>query len=201
MAERKRRANGEESRRRILAAAVEVATERGYDGTSIAAVSQKSGLPASSIYWHFANKEALFEAVLEDRFEVWMRSVTAPEGSSEMQAAMMLASGTADAFHEAPEFLRLGFMLVLERRPTELSARKRFLDLRDIGRQRLADFAVQLAPAADPAAVDRLLSYAIAAADGMFLAKQMDPGLDLNELFDLHAQLMIDALMRLGEAR
>ncbi|MGW0653880.1 TetR/AcrR family transcriptional regulator, partial [Streptomyces umbrinus] len=49
---RKKRANGVESRQRILDATVEIAGERGYQGTSIAAVSAKCGLPASSIYWH-----------------------------------------------------------------------------------------------------------------------------------------------------
>ena len=58
-AARRRRANGEESRQRILDAAAEIAGERGYDGTSIALVSERSGLPASSIYWHFEDKDAL----------------------------------------------------------------------------------------------------------------------------------------------
>src|SRR5579859_2258481 len=40
-APRQRRANGEESRRRILDAAVEIAGERGYEGTSIALVSAR----------------------------------------------------------------------------------------------------------------------------------------------------------------
>ena len=53
---RQRRVDGEASRRRILDAATEIAAERGYEGTGIAAVSAKSGLPASSIYWHFTDK-------------------------------------------------------------------------------------------------------------------------------------------------
>ena len=50
---RRRRADGELSRERILDAAMEISAERGYEGTSIGAVSSKCGLPASSIYWHF----------------------------------------------------------------------------------------------------------------------------------------------------
>ncbi|MGO9154379.1 TetR/AcrR family transcriptional regulator, partial [Mycobacterium sp.] len=42
---RRTRANGEASRQRILDAATEVATERGYEGTTISLVSKKSGLP------------------------------------------------------------------------------------------------------------------------------------------------------------
>lgn len=43
-ATRRKRANGVESRQRILDATVEIAGERGYEGTSIAAVSAKCGL-------------------------------------------------------------------------------------------------------------------------------------------------------------
>ena len=42
--------NGEASRQRILDAAAEIAGERGYEGTSINLVSERSGLPASSIF-------------------------------------------------------------------------------------------------------------------------------------------------------
>ena len=60
---RRKRANGVESRQRILDAAVQIAGERGYEGTSMAAVSAKCGLPASSIYWHFTDKDDLIAAV------------------------------------------------------------------------------------------------------------------------------------------
>ena len=56
---RRKRADGELSRERILDAATEIAAERGYEGTSIGAVSKKCGLPASSIYWHFKDKDDL----------------------------------------------------------------------------------------------------------------------------------------------
>ena len=65
---RQRRADGELSRSRILDAATEIAAERGYEGTSIGAVSAKCGLPASSIYWHFKDKDDLIAAVIERSF-------------------------------------------------------------------------------------------------------------------------------------
>ena len=61
---RRRRANGEQSRTRILDAAAEIAGERGYEGTSISLVSSRCGLPASSIYWHFKDKDDLIAAVM-----------------------------------------------------------------------------------------------------------------------------------------
>ena len=61
--QRRRRVDGEASRTRILDAATEIASERGYEGASIALVSAKCGLPASSIYWHFKDKDDLIAAV------------------------------------------------------------------------------------------------------------------------------------------
>ena len=69
---RQRCADGELSRVRILDAATEIAAERGYEGTSIAAVSAKCGLPASSIYWHFKDKDDLIAAVIERSFQNWL---------------------------------------------------------------------------------------------------------------------------------
>ena len=69
---RRRRVDGEASRTRILDAATEIAGERGYEGTSIGLVSAKCGLPASSIYWHFKDKDDLIAAVIERSFAQWL---------------------------------------------------------------------------------------------------------------------------------
>ena len=61
-----------------LDAATEIAAERGYEGTSIGAVSAKCGLPASSIYWHFKDKDDLIAAVIERSFANWLRSGSCP---------------------------------------------------------------------------------------------------------------------------
>src|ERR1051325_8485819 len=75
---RRRRANGEASRERLLDAAAEVAGERGYQGTSISRVSERSGLPASSIYWHFKNKDELIAAVIDRSFSRWAEALRRP---------------------------------------------------------------------------------------------------------------------------
>ena len=76
---RRSRADGELSRVRILDAATEIAAERGYEGTSIALVSAKCGLPASSIYWHFKDKDDLIAAVIERSFGAWLSAWQIPE--------------------------------------------------------------------------------------------------------------------------
>ena len=83
-AARRKRADGELSRERILDAATEIAAERGYEGTSIALVSGKCGLPASSIYWHFKDKDDLIAAVIERSFASWLAAWQLPdEGEAE----------------------------------------------------------------------------------------------------------------------
>ena len=79
---RRKRADGELSRERILEAATEIAAERGYEGTSIGLVSKKCGLPASSIYWHFKDKDDLIAAVIERSFGSWLSAWQIPESGA-----------------------------------------------------------------------------------------------------------------------
>src|SRR5512139_175130 len=117
---------GVESRRRIVDAAAALMAERGFAGTSIAAVSQRSGLPSGSIYWHFESKEALLGAVVEDGARRWFdalpRLEDLPTDPAERTAALIEA---IDASLEAhPEFLRLLLLIALERSvvaPTSLA--------------------------------------------------------------------------------
>jgi AcrR family transcriptional regulator len=57
------------TRDRIVAAALELFAERGYAGTSIGEIEAAAGLSPRSgaLYKHFASKQALFEAALEER--------------------------------------------------------------------------------------------------------------------------------------
>ncbi|MCP5189428.1 MAG: TetR/AcrR family transcriptional regulator [Pseudomonadales bacterium] len=50
---------------RILDAAEDLFAERGYSATSLGDVAERVGIRPPSLYNHFRNKEALYEAVLE----------------------------------------------------------------------------------------------------------------------------------------
>jgi AcrR family transcriptional regulator len=56
---------GAATRDQLLAIATRLFAEHGYEGTSIEAVLQESGLSRGALYHHYAGKDALFEAVLE----------------------------------------------------------------------------------------------------------------------------------------
>lgn len=75
-----RQARSGRSREQILRAALDLALEHGYQGTTMAAVSTASGLPIGSVYWHFKSKEQLFVALLEHCYEVWREIHSGPEG-------------------------------------------------------------------------------------------------------------------------
>ncbi|WAH97588.1 TetR/AcrR family transcriptional regulator [Arthrobacter sp. MMS18-M83] len=61
----KRKELGEVSRQTIIDTAARLMAEHGYDGTSMSQLAKESGLPSSSIYWHFSSKEGVLEAVME----------------------------------------------------------------------------------------------------------------------------------------
>lgn len=198
---RRTRANGEQSRERILDAATEVATERGYEGTTISLVSKKSGLPPTSIYWHFADKDDLIAAVIERSFGRWMAVLDLPGGEMAAERVNELGMQVAKALLDAPDFLRLGLMLALERRPVEPRARAMFLEVRDRAFHRFEAVVRDLAPELDDEGVRLLTTYAIAGADGLFIAKEVGgDSVDLLKLFDLHVRLVFQAAATLLES-
>ena len=187
---RKRRANGEASRQRILDAAAEIAGERGYEGTSIDLVSERSGLPASSIYWHFTDKDALIAAVIERSYEEWLERVSAlgtgvvrrlaprPDGrhdgahGSHAQRVRGLPPVGADAGARAATRGAL--------RPAEVRADPR-------GRPSAARSAPTHASSRelDDAAVHQLATFTMAMADGLFVAQEIGgDSVDILEQFE-----------------
>jgi AcrR family transcriptional regulator len=196
--QRRRRANGEESRQKILDGATEIAGERGYEGTSIALVSERSGLPASSIYWHFKDKDALIAAVIERSFGRWLGGAGAwvppREDATRQELMVAMMRQTAKALFDAPDFLRLGLMLSLERRPEEPSARTMFLRTRDEAHRRTVAAYRELFAELDAAAVRDLATFTMAMADGLFIAKEIDgEAVDLLGQFETLATAVLAA--------
>ena len=62
---RRRFRDADESRARILAAALAEFAAGGYRGASVAAIAQRAGMSQSGVLRHFPTKEALLTAVIE----------------------------------------------------------------------------------------------------------------------------------------
>ncbi len=197
---RQRRPDGEQSRNRILDAATEIAAERGYEGTSIGAVSAKCGLPASSIYWHFKDKDDLIAAVIERSFTNWLKVWELPDDLVAKDRLMEVATGTAKAVADSPDFLRLGLMLALERRPVEPRARAMYVQVRNQAFDALSRSMSSLAPGLTDEQVRQLATYAIAGADGLFIAKEIGgDSVDLLALFAIHGQAIYNTAQRMTQ--
>jgi AcrR family transcriptional regulator len=199
---RRKRADGELSRERILEAATEIAAERGYEGTSIGAVSAKCGLPASSIYWHFKDKDDLIAAVIERSFANWLTAWQFPTEGDAPERLKGMAIEIAKALLDSPDFIRLGLMLALERRPEEPRARTMFLQARAEAYGQMIDVIRELTPELDEAQTHQLATYAMAGADGLFIAKEIGgDSVDLLALFELHFRTMYETALRMIEGK
>ncbi|MCB1660881.1 MAG: TetR family transcriptional regulator, partial [Pseudomonadales bacterium] len=57
------------TRERILAAAMSVFSQKGWQKTSLDEVAAAAGMTKGAIYWHFRNKNDLFFALLDARLQ------------------------------------------------------------------------------------------------------------------------------------
>ncbi|MDG2050139.1 MAG: helix-turn-helix domain containing protein [Myxococcota bacterium] len=188
----RREALGIESRQRILAAATALMAERGYAGTSIAAVKKKSGLPSGSIYWHFENKEALLLSVIEQAAARWIEALPDTESLTGLpeERIQTFLNAAAQALEERPEFIRLILLISLERRDVDSTSLVPIRRARTLVRERLTTLFGGLLSSPDPKSKDsvarRFADFALMVADGAFIAHHLDrETTDLRAAFDL----------------
>ena len=74
-AARKGTRSSAESIGQVLAAALELFSQQGFGATSMRQIAERSGLSVGNVYHHFANKEQIFERLLDQYWE----GVTAPD--------------------------------------------------------------------------------------------------------------------------
>jgi len=60
---RKTKSEAEKTRQHLLDAALEVFWRKGVTSASLQEIAEEAGVTRGALYWHFANKEAFFEAL------------------------------------------------------------------------------------------------------------------------------------------
>jgi AcrR family transcriptional regulator len=78
MSDTNRQARAEETRRQLLAAARVTFGERGYGGTTVAAITEQADTAHGTFYLYFRNKEDVFVHVISDVLEDLYRESFAP---------------------------------------------------------------------------------------------------------------------------
>ena len=182
---------GVESRRKIVDAAAALMAERGFAGTSIAAVSLRSGLPSGSIYWHFESKEALLGAVVEEGARRWFDALPANASlpSDPAVRATALLEALVTSLEQHPEFLRLLLVIALERREVDATSLAVIHRVRELAIGRIRTLLSVLLDSFDRDLADRLAGefalFVLCVADGAFVAQHIDPGTNLRQVFSL----------------
>ncbi|WP_420098029.1 TetR/AcrR family transcriptional regulator [Corynebacterium sp.] len=193
---RNRRADGERSRQRILDAATSIATERGYDGTSIAEICRECGLPASSLYWHFQDKDDLMSQVISKSFDAWNDAWNIPEDEDVLLHLPQIAEQLLNALENHPEFIRLCLPLALQKRSDDPGPRRMYLKMRADVIQRLSDIGATHFGYVPKSRRTAIVTYMVSGVEGLFVDHEMNPTSDLREQLDLHAMGVIGIIMQ-----
>jgi AcrR family transcriptional regulator len=177
----KKQQQGEASRELILDATERLMATKGFAATSISDIRKVCGLPASSIYWHFGSKEGVLAAVMErgaNRFFDAIPRSDKGAGFDEKKTGNQLRV-TAKLLSQHPDFLRLFYLLSLERSddPTVSQVVRR---VRDTAIERFRDAISPLLPKGVPAdkaqrVLSELAAFAVALSDGVFFAVHLEP--------------------------
>lgn len=190
----------EGSKERILTATATLVRERGLDGTTIAAVCKRSGLPVSSIYWHFEDKDALFAEVLYTSYTKWLAAAPLGGDDSGKRDLGRVLEGAIRSLQGMPDFLVVGMQLLLERRDQYERARVLFSEIRaQIAGMITAWLLEALRPHPDPLLAQDLSRLVVAFSDGALIAAQVDDDFDVEEYVRLFLGTFLRAARRHGE--
>lgn len=123
----------EQSRAAILAAARQLFAERGYFNCKVSDVAKAAKMSKGNVYWHFASKELLLQAVLANGFDslgqIMIDAANSPGSSQDKLRTLVQAY--IDFGQGGSQFLSI-YMSLLGHGGAELMARLGF-DLRQIG--------------------------------------------------------------------
>jgi AcrR family transcriptional regulator len=147
-------------RQALLAVAVDVFNERGYDGTSMEDLSRRLGIAKSSIYYHVDGKEDLLRMALDRALDGLFSVAEQVAGRDEPAIDRLehLVRGSVGVLAE-----RLPYVTLLLRARGNTGTERRALARRRQFDQIVADLVVQaerdgdIRPDVDPAVTARLL--------------------------------------------
>jgi len=176
----KKKHRNESNPQKILETTLELMSTHGYAGTSISKISELSGYPVTSIYWHFGNKEQLLLAALEYGAIAHLNSrlLNLPESTNNIESHLELID--AEFLKNPPKVMRMMFMIGLENDGKNSNIQESIRRIREHGRQILIQhikgLAVQQGALLSDNQTLAIADAALAMGDGFILANQLEPG-------------------------
>jgi len=177
---------GEVSRERILDAAAELFSQRGYAGAGVDQLAARSGIAKTAIYYHFGNKEGLLAAVLERAATAWIDGIqAAAEQAGDPIARLDRAlAGMRAMLEDKPWILKLVQILALEVAEEKPEVRA---TLQSILRRARGAIVAGLRDAlgVELPNAERIAGVMLALLDGISLGLHLDPeAISLDEAFE-----------------
>jgi len=191
---RHRRERREDVRSRLLAAAIRVFSERGYEGASLERVAEAAGFSKGAVYSNFASKDELFFSLVASRIDERIKAVheatkkqaasasttaKAPAGENAAESAARVAGKVLRAAGEADPEWQLLFLEFWLRCARNDALRSNLSELRREMRGRIADLVEAEAKTAG-ASISRgeamdLATTSLALSNGLGIEGIIDP--------------------------
>ncbi|MFD8283017.1 TetR/AcrR family transcriptional regulator [Streptomyces solisilvae] len=172
---------GSNSRDAVLDAARTLITSRGYDGMAISDLCARSGLPPSSIYYHFGNKLGVLAALLERTFDELHALFPNPSSFDDREPLERFETwitAACNALDQRPEYLRILLAISVGPHKDTETVRNTVRRIRDYAHASWVDALTPLfAPnggEADKAFVGELAVLGRALTDGLSVTNSFD---------------------------
>ncbi|MEQ8535276.1 MAG: TetR/AcrR family transcriptional regulator [Imperialibacter sp.] len=104
----------EQSREKIIAAALDLFAHSGFHSTSIAQVAAKAGISKGLIYNYFQSKEDLLQAIFTEAMKNSEDILTLDPKATAKQRLIGMAKASADFMYNNQEYMRLFLTLMMQ---------------------------------------------------------------------------------------
>ncbi|CAG0983381.1 HTH-type transcriptional regulator AcrR [Myxococcaceae bacterium] len=176
---------GASSRERILDAAIELISERGYSATSVDALCRRAGIVKTALYWHFGSKEGLLAAVIDRVASEWIDEIerSVYRVGEPVERLTRAVRGMRTLVEERPELLRLLLAVLFERAEGDTESRAALRRTFVRARRAIVDAIESSAPGVrEP---DLIAHTILSLMQGALLRRLVDPeGADLDRIFN-----------------
>lgn len=170
-------AGGPSSRDVILDAARNLIAANGYDGMVISDLCAQSGLPASSIYYHFGNKLGVLAALLERTFAELHAALPNPSTFDDQEPLERFETwftAACRSLDQRPEYLRLLLAISVGSHKDTPPVRDTVRRIRDYAHASWVEALTPIFGEDEPVLVDQLAVLGRAMTDGLAVTNSFD---------------------------